>query len=57
MDSQFCLLSGEGTTWLEEEITNTNEVDGGGEKWQVLARQLKNDLSTIVLMSEEDLQV
>ncbi|XP_015686119.1 DNA fragmentation factor subunit alpha-like, partial [Protobothrops mucrosquamatus] len=48
--------TGEGTTWLEEEITNTNEVDGGGEKWQVLARQLKNDLSTIVLMSEEDLQ-
>ncbi|XP_039223783.1 DNA fragmentation factor subunit alpha isoform X2 [Crotalus tigris] len=49
--------TGEGTTWLEEEVTNASEVDGGGEKWQVLARQLKNDLSTIVLMSEEDLQV
>ncbi|XP_039223782.1 DNA fragmentation factor subunit alpha isoform X1 [Crotalus tigris] len=48
--------TGEGTTWLEEEVTNASEVDGGGEKWQVLARQLKNDLSTIVLMSEEDLQ-
>uniref|UniRef100_A0A8C5SNN2 DNA fragmentation factor subunit alpha n=1 Tax=Laticauda laticaudata TaxID=8630 RepID=A0A8C5SNN2_LATLA len=48
--------TGEGTTWLEEEITNTTEVDSSGEKWKVLARQLKNDLSTIVLMSEEDLQ-
>uniref|UniRef100_A0A8C6Y2C0 DNA fragmentation factor subunit alpha n=1 Tax=Naja naja TaxID=35670 RepID=A0A8C6Y2C0_NAJNA len=48
--------AGEGTTWLDEDITNTNEVDSAGEKWQVLARQLKNDLSTIVLMSEEDLQ-
>uniref|UniRef100_A0A2D4JAQ3 CIDE-N domain-containing protein n=1 Tax=Micrurus lemniscatus lemniscatus TaxID=129467 RepID=A0A2D4JAQ3_MICLE len=47
---------GGGTTWLEEEITNTNEVDSSGGKWKVLARQLKNDLSTIVLMSEEDLQ-
>ncbi|XP_058017272.1 DNA fragmentation factor subunit alpha isoform X5 [Ahaetulla prasina] len=48
--------TGEGTTWLGEEMTNTNEVDSGGEKWKVLARQLKKDLSTIVLMSEEDLQ-
>ncbi|KAM3824172.1 DNA fragmentation factor subunit alpha isoform 1-T1 [Vipera latastei] len=48
--------TGEGTTWLEGETRNTNEVDGGGEKWQALARQLKKDLSTIVLMSEEDLQ-
>ncbi|XP_060538391.1 DNA fragmentation factor subunit alpha [Pantherophis guttatus] len=48
--------TGEGTTWLGEEITNTNEVDSSGEKWKVLARQLKNNLSTIVLMSEEDLQ-
>ncbi|XP_026571667.1 DNA fragmentation factor subunit alpha isoform X3 [Pseudonaja textilis] len=48
--------TGEGTTWLEEEITNKTEVDSSGEKWKVLARQLKNDLSTIVLMSEEDLQ-
>ncbi|XP_063001585.1 DNA fragmentation factor subunit alpha [Elgaria multicarinata webbii] len=42
-----------GTAWLEREAT---EVDGGGEKWKCLARQLKDDLSTIILMSEEDLQ-
>ncbi|XP_054251054.1 DNA fragmentation factor subunit alpha [Indicator indicator] len=35
----------------------TDEVDCGVEKWKQLARQLKDDLSNIILMSEEDLQV
>ncbi|XP_032087471.1 DNA fragmentation factor subunit alpha [Thamnophis elegans] len=48
--------TGEGTTWLEGKISNTDEVDSSGEKWKALARQLKNDLSIIILMSEEDLQ-
>ncbi|KAM9370138.1 DNA fragmentation factor subunit alpha [Phaethornis superciliosus] len=34
-----------------------DEVDSAAEKWKQLARQLKNDLSSIILMSEEDLQV
>ncbi|XP_034975361.1 DNA fragmentation factor subunit alpha [Zootoca vivipara] len=47
-----------GTAWLKGDITDTDRVDGGGgEKWRQLARQLKDDLSTIILMSEEDLQV
>ncbi|XP_063173439.1 DNA fragmentation factor subunit alpha [Candoia aspera] len=49
-------VSGGGTAWREEEIIHTVEVDTVGEKWKLLARQLKNDLSTIILMSEEDLQ-
>ncbi|KAM6434869.1 DNA fragmentation factor subunit alpha isoform 2-T2 [Liasis olivaceus] len=48
--------TGGGTAWLEEEIANRDEMDSVGEKWKLLARQLKNDLSAIVLMSEEDLQ-
>ncbi|KFP08408.1 DNA fragmentation factor subunit alpha, partial [Calypte anna] len=34
-----------------------DEVDSAAEKWKQLATQLKNDLSSIILMSEEDLQV
>nr|XP_020637868.1 DNA fragmentation factor subunit alpha [Pogona vitticeps] len=45
-----------GTAWLEGEVTVVDGVEGGGERWERLARQLKADLSTIVLMSEEDLQ-
>ncbi|XP_074831728.1 DNA fragmentation factor subunit alpha [Carettochelys insculpta] len=45
----------EGTARLSRE--STDEVDSGGEKWKHLARLLKNDLSNIILMSEEDLQV
>ncbi|XP_032057335.1 DNA fragmentation factor subunit alpha [Aythya fuligula] len=44
---------GSGTTWLSD----VDEVDGAAEKWKQLARQLKDDLSNIILMSEEDLQV
>ncbi|XP_068771835.1 DNA fragmentation factor subunit alpha [Struthio camelus] len=43
-----------GTAWLSESI---DEVDSAVEKWKQLARQLKDDLSNIILMSEEDLQV
>ncbi|XP_061869153.1 DNA fragmentation factor subunit alpha [Colius striatus] len=43
-----------GTAWLSESV---DEVDSGVEKWKQLARQLKDDLSNIILMSEEDLQV
>ncbi|KAM6240765.1 DNA fragmentation factor subunit alpha [Porphyrio hochstetteri] len=45
---------GSSTTWLSESV---DEVDSGAEKWKQLARQLKDDLSNIILMSEEDLQV
>ncbi|XP_019397213.1 PREDICTED: DNA fragmentation factor subunit alpha [Crocodylus porosus] len=44
-----------GTAWLSRE--STDEVDASEEKWKHLARQLKDDLSSIILMSEEDLQV
>ncbi|KFQ79169.1 DNA fragmentation factor subunit alpha, partial [Phoenicopterus ruber ruber] len=43
-----------GTAWLSEAV---DEVDSTAEKWKQLARQLKDDLSNIILMSEEDLQV
>ncbi|NXW26738.1 DFFA factor, partial [Phaetusa simplex] len=43
-----------GTAWLSE---SGDEVDSGAEKWKQLARQLKDDLSNIILMSEADLQV
>ncbi|XP_027738313.1 DNA fragmentation factor subunit alpha [Empidonax traillii] len=43
-----------GTSWLSEAV---DEVDSAAEKWKQLARQLKGDLSNIILMSEEDLQV
>ncbi|KAJ7412386.1 DNA fragmentation factor subunit alpha [Willisornis vidua] len=43
-----------GTSWLSGAV---DEVDSAGEKWKQLARQLRGDLSSIILMSEEDLQV
>ncbi|XP_038232545.1 DNA fragmentation factor subunit alpha isoform X2 [Dermochelys coriacea] len=43
------------TAWPSRE--SIDEVDSGEEKWKHLARQLKDDLSSIILMSEEDLQV
>lgn len=48
------LVSDSGTAWLSESV---DEVDCAVEKWKQLARQLKDDLSNIILMSEEDLQV
>ncbi|KAM4646546.1 DNA fragmentation factor subunit alpha isoform 2-T2 [Amazona ochrocephala] len=50
----MALVSDSGTTWLSESV---DEVDSAAEKWKQLARQLKDDLSNIILMSEEDLQV
>lgn len=50
----MALMSDSGTTWLSESM---DEVDSAAEKWKQLARQLKDDLSNIILMSEEDLQV
>ncbi|KFP70671.1 DNA fragmentation factor subunit alpha, partial [Acanthisitta chloris] len=46
--------SDRGTSWLSGAA---DEVDSGAERWKQLARQLKDDLSNIILMSEEDLQV
>lgn len=48
------LVSDSGTAQHSEAA---DEVDCGAEKWKQLARQLKDDLSNIILMSEEDLQV
>nr|KAF6377707.1 DNA fragmentation factor subunit alpha [Myotis myotis] len=46
-----------GTAWLSQESVDVDETDSGAElKWKNVARQLKEDLSSIVLLSEEDLQ-
>ncbi|XP_016070200.1 PREDICTED: DNA fragmentation factor subunit alpha isoform X2 [Miniopterus natalensis] len=47
-----------GTAWLSQESVDIDETDSGaGVKWKNVARQLKEDLSSIILLSEEDLQV
>ncbi|XP_044093069.1 DNA fragmentation factor subunit alpha [Neovison vison] len=47
-----------GTAWLSQESFDMDETDSGaGLKWKNVARQLKEDLSSIILLSEEDLQV
>ncbi|KAF6108220.1 DNA fragmentation factor subunit alpha [Phyllostomus discolor] len=47
-----------GTAWLSQESMDLDETDSGaGLRWKNVARQLKEDLSSIVLLSEEDLQV
>ncbi|KAM9244007.1 DNA fragmentation factor subunit alpha isoform 2-T2 [Dugong dugon] len=47
-----------GTAWISQESFDVDETDSGaGLKWKNVARQLKEDLSTIILLSEEDLQV
>lgn len=47
-----------GTAWISQESVDVDETDSGAElKWKNVARQLKEDLSSIVLLSEEDLQV
>lgn len=41
-------------------MIETDHVDfsgGGNAPWWFLAQQLKHDLASIILMSEEDLQV
>ncbi|XP_044527203.1 DNA fragmentation factor subunit alpha [Gracilinanus agilis] len=48
-----------GTAWLSQEsFESRDEVDSSvGCRWKNLARQLKGDFSSIVLLAEEDLQV
>ncbi|XP_036683111.1 DNA fragmentation factor subunit alpha isoform X2 [Balaenoptera musculus] len=47
-----------GTAWITQESFDGDETDSGaGLKWKNVARQLKADLSSIVLLSEEDLQM
>ncbi|OXB77237.1 UNVERIFIED_CONTAM: hypothetical protein H355_002229, partial [Colinus virginianus] len=46
--------AGGAASWGSE---RDDEVDGGAQRWRQLARQLRADLSSIILMSEEDLQV
>ncbi|CAH7445723.1 Dffa [Phodopus roborovskii] len=46
-----------GTAWVSQESFDADETDSRvGVKWKSLARQLKEDLSSIILLSEEDLQ-
>ncbi|KAM8790132.1 DNA fragmentation factor subunit alpha [Rhynchonycteris naso] len=47
-----------GTAWISQESVDVDETDSAaGLKWKNVARQLREDLSSIVLLSEEDLQV
>ncbi|XP_019602352.2 DNA fragmentation factor subunit alpha [Rhinolophus sinicus] len=47
-----------GTSWISQESFAVDETDSGAElRWKNVARQLKEDLSSIILLSEEDLQV
>ncbi|XP_008829959.1 DNA fragmentation factor subunit alpha isoform X2 [Nannospalax galili] len=46
-----------GTAWVSQESFDADETDSGaGVKWKNVARRLKEDLSSIILLSEEDLQ-
>lgn len=57
LTSIFSLSDG-GTAWLSQESFDTDQTDSGaGVKWKNVARQLKEDLSSIILLSEEELQV
>ncbi|MGH0147894.1 UNVERIFIED_CONTAM: hypothetical protein FKN15_011113 [Acipenser sinensis] len=54
----FLLAVDGGTAWLGESI-EIDELDSaftGTESWRGLAQQLKQDLSSIIMMSEEELQ-
>uniref|UniRef100_A0A2R9BJL4 DNA fragmentation factor subunit alpha n=1 Tax=Pan paniscus TaxID=9597 RepID=A0A2R9BJL4_PANPA len=47
-----------GTAWISQESFDVDETDSGaGLKWKNVAGQLKADLSSIILLSEEGLQV
>ncbi|XP_066873777.1 DNA fragmentation factor subunit alpha isoform X2 [Kogia breviceps] len=47
-----------GTAWITQESFDGDETDSGaGLKWKNVARQLKEDLSSVILLSEEDLQM
>lgn len=57
-DGLFPSVSDGGTAWLSQESFSVDEADSGaGAEWKNVARQLKEDLSSIILLSEEDLQV
>lgn len=50
-------VSDGGTAWVSQESFEADETDSvAGVKWKNVARQLKEDLSSIILLSEEDLQ-
>ncbi|KAB0383830.1 hypothetical protein FD755_005747, partial [Muntiacus reevesi] len=47
-----------GTAWITQESFNRDETDRrAGLKWKNVARQLKEDLSSIILLLEEELQM
>ncbi|KAB0341154.1 hypothetical protein FD754_018080 [Muntiacus muntjak] len=47
-----------GTAWITQESFDRDETDSRvGLKWKNVARQLKEDLSSIILLSEEELQM
>ncbi|KAF5917347.1 DNA fragmentation factor subunit alpha [Diceros bicornis minor] len=53
----YCNSDG-GTAWISQESVEVDEPDSGSElQWKNVARQLKEDLSSIILLSEHDLQV
>ncbi|XP_004426143.2 PREDICTED: DNA fragmentation factor subunit alpha, partial [Ceratotherium simum simum] len=53
----YCNSDG-GTSWISQESVEVDEPDSGSElQWKNVARQLKEDLSSIILLSEHDLQV
>ena len=54
----FLPVSDGGTAWITQESFDRDETDSGaGLKWKNVARQLKEDLSSIILLSEEELRV
>lgn len=54
----FLPVSDGGTAWITQESFDRDETDSGvGLKWKNVARQLKEDLSSVILLSEEELQV
>ncbi|XP_056399789.1 DNA fragmentation factor subunit alpha isoform X2 [Hyla sarda] len=67
-DTEFVLLTGNkkwspcmtdgGTMWMARESIDQDDVDGSLEipRWKVLAAQLKQNLSNIILFSESDFQ-
>ncbi|KAM9298884.1 DNA fragmentation factor subunit alpha-like [Gastrophryne carolinensis] len=65
-DTRFVALQGDktwkpcvdgGTAWVARESVDLDEVDDGeGPRWKVLAAQLRENLSNIILFSESDFQ-
>ena len=59
----FLIVVDGGTAWMARDsmLLETDTVDtssaAAAEPWWALAQQLKQDLASIILMSEEDLQV